>query len=424
MKFISWNCRGLGHPSKIAALKDLTAHEKPRIVMIQETKQRLQEMTRIIEQLRHYEGQICEARGASGGIFTMWTKNTWKCTSKTINPYWIKVTLEKQAKDKQIVIYNIYAPNHFRDKDQCWATLQEDIQTEDNRNIIFGGDLNLILHSKEKRGGFFTHDPYREKLENIMQERDLVDIIPKKIREGSLGFIWECKLKNTKNALKEWVKQHYKEPENVKAEIKNKLKETHRKIEENGLSQEDKALESDIYYQLYRVNREEEQKWRIKSRQLWLHGGDKNTAFFHKQATVRKVGNNVTMINDEEGCPQKSQEAIKQIASAYYNTPLTETKETKDYSDLLQHMPKGINEDINANLTKEINEEEIHDAIWALQPDKAPGPDGFPICFYRTYWGIIKKYLVKILRWVQRKWKIGGFTNATHLALIPKEIDL
>ena len=56
------------------------------------------------------------------------------------------------------------------------------------------------------------------------------------------------------------MKQHYKEPENVKAELNNKLKGNHRKIEENGLSHEDKALESDIYYQLYRVNREEEQK--------------------------------------------------------------------------------------------------------------------------------------------------------------------
>ena len=345
MKFISWNCRGLGHPSKIASLKDLADHEKPGIIMIQETKQRLQEMTRIIEQLRHYEGQICEARGASGGITTMWNKNIWICTSNTINPYLIKFILEKKEEHKQIVIYNIYAPNHFRDKEQCWATLQEDIQAEDNRNIILGGDLNLILHSNEKRGGIFTHDPYRAKLEKIMQECDLVDIIPKNRRytwnnrrlgrdnimerldrilvntsflsefstahatilpylasdhypisivleahcplgplpfkynslwrsnpivdqivkttwqhhiEGSLGLIWECKLKNTKNALKKWVKQHYKEPENVKAELKNKLKENHRKIEENGLSHEDKALESDIYYQLYQVNREEE----------------------------------------------------------------------------------------------------------------------------------------------------------------------
>ena len=150
--------------------------------MIQETKQRLQEMTRIIDQFKHYEGHICEAREASGGITTMWNKNVWTCTSNTINQYWIKVILEKQAQHKQIVIYNIYSPNHFRDKEQCWATLQENIQAEDNNNIILGGDLNLILHSNEKRGGIFTYDPYRAKLEDIMQECDLFDIIPKNRR--------------------------------------------------------------------------------------------------------------------------------------------------------------------------------------------------------------------------------------------------
>ena len=87
MKIISWNCRGLGHPSKTTALKDLIDHEKPGILMIQETKQRLQEMKGIIDQLRHYDGHICEARGAFGGITTIWNKNVWTCTSNTINQY-------------------------------------------------------------------------------------------------------------------------------------------------------------------------------------------------------------------------------------------------------------------------------------------------------------------------------------------------
>jgi len=69
----------------------------------------------------------------------------------------------------------------------------------------------------------------------------------------------------------------------------------------------------------------------------------------------------------------------------------------------------------------EIEQEEIKKSIWTLQPNKAPSLDGFPICFYQTYWGTIKKYLVKMLKWTQRKCKIGGFTNATHLAFIPKE---
>jgi len=77
--------------------------------------------------------------------------------------------------------------------------------------------------------------------------------------------------------------------------------------------------------------------------------------------------------------------------------------------------------EINENLTKEIEEEETQRAIWMLQPDKAPGPDGFPICFNITYWGIIKKDLVKMIKWAQRNSKIKGFTNATHLSLLPKE---
>ena len=67
-----------------------------------------------------------------------------------------------------------------------------------------------------------------------------------------------------------------------------------------------------------------------------------------------------------------------------------------------------------------MTEEEVKEAVWNLQPDKAPGPDGFPIAFYRTFWQIIKKDLLKMVIYVMRKRKIGGYTNSTLLALIPK----
>jgi len=84
-------------------------------------------------------------------------------------------------------------------------------------------------------------------------------------------------------------------------------------------------------------------------------------------------------------------------------------------------MPKGVTKEMNDDLVKEIEEEEIKRMIWAMNLDKAPGPDGFPICFYKAFWGVIKKDLTKMIRWFQRKGKIGGYTNATFLALIPKE---
>lgn len=76
---LSWNSRGLGHPSKIATLKELIQSEKPEIILIQETKQDQSEINSIIKQQKHYNGCASEARGASGGILTMWDNSKWSC---------------------------------------------------------------------------------------------------------------------------------------------------------------------------------------------------------------------------------------------------------------------------------------------------------------------------------------------------------
>lgn len=41
------------------------------------------------------------------------------------------------------------------------------------------GEFNLILHANKKRGGYFSPDPFRSHLENIMKDHDVVDVAPK-----------------------------------------------------------------------------------------------------------------------------------------------------------------------------------------------------------------------------------------------------
>jgi hypothetical protein len=56
-----------------------------------------------------------------------------------------------------------------------------------------------------------------------------------------------------------------------------------------------------------------------------------------------------------------------------------------------------------------------------LGQDKAPGPDGFSIHFFKLFWETIKYDLKRMLNYTLRKKKVGGATNSTFLALIPKE---
>jgi len=94
-----------------------------------------------------------------------------------------------------------------------------------------------------------------------------------------------------------------------------------------------------------------------------LKGGDRNTAFFHKQATVRKIINNITYITNSKGNQKNSQAAIKQAALEHYKELLTEKGKEEDYADLLQHLPNKITAEINESLNKEREEEEIKGAI-------------------------------------------------------------
>ena len=92
-----------------------------------------------------------------------------------------------------------------------------------------------------------------------------------------------------------------------------------------------------------------------------------------------------------------------------------------DSEDFLQQISNKITEQQNGELEKEVTELEIREAIWSMHPEKAPGPDGFTIAFYKNHWITIKKDLVRMIKNVFKKHKVGENTKASHLARIPKE---
>jgi exonuclease III len=72
MKLVSWNCRGLGNPSKIEAVKDLLKIDPSEILMLQETKiegEALLEISRTKWNKR--TGKAVSARRTSRGLATL-----------------------------------------------------------------------------------------------------------------------------------------------------------------------------------------------------------------------------------------------------------------------------------------------------------------------------------------------------------------
>lgn len=115
-------------------------------------------------------GTVVESKGAFGGIPTIWNQNAWKQLDVTKTKDWIKFNLQNTQENIAVTVYNIYGPNHYKDKEVCWSTMKAFIDSKGNINIIIGGDLNLIMHANEKRGGSFNTDHSRGQLETIIQK--------------------------------------------------------------------------------------------------------------------------------------------------------------------------------------------------------------------------------------------------------------
>ena len=157
--------------------------------------------------------------------------------------------------------------------------------------------------------------------------------------------------------------------------------------------------EKELNLKILNAARKEEEELRVKSKQLWLKGRDSNTEYFHKQTKARQSYNFIKDIKDNNGNKIAGQEEIKEHAFTHFRDLYTDSEETepKAQVDLLLGIPTLIEGAENRELSKPIMEFEIKNAIWSLQEDKAPGPDGFTINFYRAAWEIIKEDLKRML---------------------------
>jgi exonuclease III len=179
MKLVSWNCRGLGNPTKIEAVKDLLKAAPSDILMLQETKiegQALLEISR--KKWNKSSGKAVSARGTSGGLATLWTEDLFLLNKYYETQHWIYTELQHKASKFSISLCNLYVPVSYAEKRECWNSLSSFLEEASPNNVIIAGDLNIVMKPKEKRGGTRLRDPMLSKVEEITQTWDLLDFNP------------------------------------------------------------------------------------------------------------------------------------------------------------------------------------------------------------------------------------------------------
>lgn len=99
---------------------------------------------------------------------------------------------------------------------------------------------------------------------------------------GLAGYRLAVKLKLLKSKIKDWAKVHFGDVTNTKEIILQEIQLLDNKEEVGQLMPAEMSRRLSLKEDFVRKVREEEIKWKQRSRCKWLNDGDKNTQFFSR----------------------------------------------------------------------------------------------------------------------------------------------
>ncbi|GJZ34000.1 hypothetical protein Tco_0579436 [Tanacetum coccineum] len=132
---------------------------------------------------------------------------------------------------------------------------------------------------------------------------------------------------------------------------------------------------------------DEERFLKQKAKLEWLRVGDSNSAYFHKTVKERVSRNRIDIITDMNNVTHTNNEVPTAFVEHYMNflgssAPVSNLDNRGLFS-------KKISNEKADYMVREVTNGEIKDAMFSIDNDKAPGPDGFTLLFFKKSWDLV-----------------------------------
>jgi hypothetical protein len=155
------------------------------------------------------------------------------------------------------------------------------------------------------------------------------------------------KLHNLKIKLKIWMTEKKRSEKQALNSLEEQITGLTKKSWESELSSEGggrlKLLESERNKMIM----EEEARWRLKSRALWIQCGDNNSKYFHHFTSYRRNKKYLWEIQDDQGHFHQGQDALKKEAKRFFSSFYQEEDENKivEQVESVRLYPRFVNDE-------------------------------------------------------------------------------
>jgi mannosylglycoprotein endo-beta-mannosidase len=214
------------------------------------------------------------------------------------------------------------------------------------------------------------------------------------LAQGSPIEIWQAKIRRLRQHLRGWAKHMSGAYKKEKTTLLDKLDELDKKTEIVLLSDFELDLKHVLSERLAELLREEELKWYQRAKVKHLLEGDANTKYYHLLANGRHRKTRIFQLEDGNNIISGDAQLKGHITNYFKNMfgPSEDSLIMLDESQT-DDIPQVFDLE-NEYLTDAFSQEEVRAAIFQIEHNKAPGPDGFPLEFYQVFWNVIKDDLM------------------------------
>ncbi|CAL1355646.1 unnamed protein product [Linum trigynum] len=226
-------------------------------------------------------------------------------------------------------------------------------------------------------------------------------------------FLLYRMLQQIKKRIKVWNKEIFRNVNDKVDDLLRRIKAVHLIEEIANL-----LIPRELRGELQNALNLQEIRWRQKSNELWLKGGDLNTKFFHRVANYRRKLNLIECIRVYGRLLEGREELAAGVVGFYQNL----FKESLVYIPF----PKNYGQQklcntLASDLVRPFNEAEEWAALESFDGGKSPRPDGFTYEFFKKCWFQLRSEVMQAFEELHRTCTLPKSVAHSFICLVQKK---
>ncbi|CAN0825908.1 Transposon TX1 uncharacterized 149 kDa protein [Linum grandiflorum] len=259
----------------------------------------------------------------------------------------------------------------------------------------------------------YHHRVWRFRFENKwLEEQSLKPLVTEKWGE-LVGEDLESRLAVCAVELGRWGKELSAKFYRRKRELDQRLEELRKRSDSAAGDEWRECREENVL-----LLQQEDAYWKQRAKQYYLQFGDMNIKFFHAVANGRRKRKVMKGLIDGDGVWREDAKEMVAMVHTYFTELFQEG--ACEWQEVVDCVRGRVTEEDNQVLLKRFTDEEIRVAMFSMNPDKAPGPDGFNPGFYQKFWHVVGGQVASSCRAWLEQGELPSFVQETTIVLLPK----